>query len=191
MHPYDFIFAGLALDLVGAVLLAKGFMFKNPQASYFESLMIYGRNPHVLKSSLVQRAEAQIGAALLVLGFLFQICGNLHGGIAATEPGWVNSPERMLLVLFVVVIATIIVLYLATSSAHAQFYRIFFRDFSVDAALKPPSNDATWYERLSLILDLRRHRGESDADFLPRLETRRLELGRQYGGQARSVVVSD
>lgn len=192
MHPYDFIFAGLALDLVGAVVLGKGFMFKNPQASYFESLMIFDGNPHILKSSLVQRAEAQIGAGLLVLGFLFQIWGNLHGGIAAAEPGWVNSLERMLLVLVVVVLATIIVMYLATLNARAKFYRIFFRNFSVDAALQPPSNDATWYERLSLILDLRRlRRGESDADFLLRLETRRLELGRQYGGQARNIVVND
>ena len=108
MHPYDFIFAGLALDLVGAVVLAKGFMFKNPQVAHYESLAIVGSNPFLLKSSILQRGEACVGAALLVVGFLLQIWGNLHGGIAAAELGWVNSIDRMLLVMIGAVAVAIV-----------------------------------------------------------------------------------
>lgn len=55
---------GLALDLVGTVVVAKGFMFKNPPAAHYESLMIVGSNPFLLKSSNLQRGEACVGAAL-------------------------------------------------------------------------------------------------------------------------------
>ena len=53
MHPYDIIFAGLALDIVGAVILAKGFILKIPQSAYYEALMIFGSNSHLLKSSIL------------------------------------------------------------------------------------------------------------------------------------------
>ncbi|OFW09456.1 MAG: hypothetical protein A3G20_06995 [Acidobacteria bacterium RIFCSPLOWO2_12_FULL_59_11] len=181
MHPYDFIFVGLSLDLVGAVVLAKGFMFKNPQAAHYESLTIVGSNPFLLKSSMLQRGEAFVGGALLVLGFLLQIWGNLHGGIAASEPGWVNSVGRMLLVAVGTVAVAIASVRVVTSNARANFHRIFFRDVSADKKLKPTPGDPTWYDRMSLLLDLRRHRGETDADLLTRIEARWVALAKQYG----------
>ena len=191
MHPYDIIFAGLALDIVGALFLAKGFMLKNPQAAYYESLMIAGGNGHVLKSSLLQRAEAQVGAGLLVLGFLFQIWGNLHGGIAAAQPGWVDSVPRMLLVVMGASTVGLAWWRLASLSARVKFYRIFFRKFSVEAKFSLQANDATLCDRLSLLLDLKRRRRESDAQFLERLETRRVYLCTRYGGQANDFLDSD
>lgn len=183
MHPYDFIFVGLALDLVGAVVLAKGFMFKNPQAAHYESLSIVGSNPFLLKSSILQRGEACVGAALLVVGFLLQIWGNLHGGIAASEPGWVNSLGRMLVVLIGAVAVAIVLVSLVTSNARAKFRRIFFRNVSVEVRLKPTPSDLTWHDRMSLLLDLKRHRGETDAELFTRIETRWSELVKQYGGR--------
>jgi hypothetical protein len=180
MHPYDFIFVGLALDLVGAVVLAKGFMFKNPQAAHFESLTIVGSNPFLLKSSILQRGEACAGAGLLVAGFLLQIWGNLDGGIAASEPGWVNSLGRMLLVAIAAVAVAIALVCLVTSNARAKFYHIFFRQFPADARLPTPS-DPTWHDRMSLLLDLKRQRGETDAELFTRLEMRWIELVKQYG----------
>ncbi len=183
MHPYDFIFVGLALDLVGAVVLAKGFMFKNPEAAHYESLTIVRGNPFVLKSSMLQRGEACVGAALLVLGFLLQIWGNLHGGIAASEPGWVNSLGRMLLVAIGTIAVAIASVWVVTSNARAKFHRIFFRDVSAAVKLKLTPGDPTWYDRMSLLLDLKRHGGETDADLLTRIEARWVELAKQYGGK--------
>src|SRR3990172_4203889 len=189
MHPYDIIFAGLALDIVGAVILAKGFILKIPQSAYYEALMIFGSNSHLLKSSILQRAEAQVGASLLVLGFLLQMWGNLHGGIAATEPGWVDSVARMLFIGMVAVAIAAGWLCLALSGARTTFYRIFFRNFSAQNMLKPQASDATWYHRWSLLLDIKRRYGESDEQLLARLEARRLGLGHRYGGQATDFLV--
>lgn len=183
MHPYDLIFGGLALDLVGAVVLAKGFMFKNPQAAHYESLSIVGSNPFVLRSSLLQRGEACVGAVLLVVGFLLQIWGNLHGGIAASEPGWINSLSRMLLISMGAVAVATISVCLVTYNAKAKFHRILFRDVSDDVKLKPTPSDSTWYDRMSLLLELKRHRGETDAELLTRIQTRWSELVKQYGGR--------
>ena len=191
MHPYDIIFAGLALDIVGAVVLAKGFMLKNPQEAYYEALMIAGGNSHLLKSSLLQRAEAQVGAGLLVSGFLFQIWGNLHGGIAAAQPGCVDSVPRMLLVVIGAVAVALAWWRLASLSARAKFYRIFFRKFSAEAKLSLQTSDPTLCHRLSLLLDVKLRRGESDAQHMARLETRRVQLGKQYGGQEKDFLASD
>jgi hypothetical protein len=180
MHPYDLIFVGLALDLVGAVVLAKGFMFKNPQAAHYESLSIVGSNPFVLRSAILQRGEACVGAALLVVGFFLQIWGNLHGGIAASEPGWVNSLGRMLLILMGAIAVAIISVCLVTSNAKAKFHRILFRDVSADVKLNPTPSDSTWYDRMSLLLELKRNRGETDAELLTRIQTRWGELVKQY-----------
>lgn len=183
MHPYDFIFVGLALDLVGAVVLAKGIMFKNPQAAHYESLSIVGSNPFVLRSAILQRGEACVGAALLVVGFFLQMWGNLHGGIAATEPGWVNSLGRMLLIWMGAVAVATISVCLVASNAKAKFHRIFFRKVSADVKLNPTPSDSTWYDRMSLLLELKRNSGETDAELLTRVQTRWSELVKQYGGR--------
>lgn len=88
MHPYDIIFVGLSLDVVCAVVLAKSFMLKDAQDAYYEVLPTFGGNRALVKSAIVQRGEAWVGAGLLLSGFLLQIWGNLHGGIAASQAGW-------------------------------------------------------------------------------------------------------
>lgn len=124
IHPYDLIFSGMALDIVGAVILAKGFMFKNPEDAYRESQTMIGGNDPFLKSTLLQREEAGVGAFFLIAGLFLQICGNLHGGIAASEPGWINSPLRMIGVIFAVFIVGVCFLRLAKWQACATFSNI-------------------------------------------------------------------
>ncbi len=169
------------MDIAGAVLLAKGFMFKKPRLAYFEALMIAGSNPHLFKSALLQRVEAQIGGAFLVAGFCLQIWGNLHGGIAASEAGWIDSIAKVVLVLAVTGVAAAIALYVASGYAREEFYRLFFRKYNPDQQLAPHANDATWYERLTMILDLKRRRGESDDQLLARIQQRYQALGERYG----------
>ena len=190
MHPYDYIFSGLALDVVGAMVLAKGFMLKDPQAAYYEGLMIFGSNPHLLKSALLQRAEARVGAGFLIIGFLLQIWGSLHGGIAASEPGWINSTWRVLGVLAAAAGLAWLLLCIMLQRARAQLYHIFFRKYSQEEKLNPVANDPSWFDRFAKLLDVRRRWGESDADLLIRLEKQRVRLGTRHGGQNKTFLVN-
>lgn len=189
IHPYDFIFAGLSLDVVGALVLAKSFMFKNPQDAYYEGLPVHGGNNLLLKSALLQRGEARAGAALLMAGFLLQMWGNLHGGIAANEPGWIRSTPRILLAVAVAAAVGALLVGIATHQARVQFYRIYFRNYSGQTKLHPTQGDSTWFDRTARFLDLRRRTGEGDEEFLPRLERRRVELGKRHGGKLKDFIV--
>jgi hypothetical protein len=189
MHSYDFIFVGLALDIAGALLLAKSFMLKDPQDAYYEGLPVYGGNHSLLKSALLQRGEARVGGGLLVVGFVLQIWGNLHGGIAATEPGWISSTSRMILVAILVALVAAMLLLLAGHRARISFYRVFFRNYAGQTRLHPAAGDATWFDRTARLYDTKRKAGESDEALLARLERRRIDLGTRYGGQAGAFIV--
>lgn len=190
MHPFDLIFIGLALDVAGALALAKSFMLKDPQDAYYEGLPVLGGNNSLLKSALSQRGEARVGGSLLVVGFLLQMWGNLHGGIAATEPGWINSTSRMITVAILAGIAAAGLLWLAGRQARIAFYRIFFRNYAGQTKLHPIQDDATWFDRTGRLYDMKRKTSESDEAFLARLEQRRIELGKRYGGQAKDFIVN-
>jgi hypothetical protein len=191
MHPYDLILTGLAIDVTGAVVLAKGFMMKHPQAAYYEGLMILGGNNHLLKSAILQRAEAWVGGGLLIAGFVMQIWGNLRGGVSANELGWINSTPRMVVILAAAVAFASLCLRIALRIARAQFFRIFFRNYKGQTQLHPQADDATWFDRTARLYDLPRRRGEEDGAFLTRLENRRVEFGKRYGGQARDFLVNE
>ena len=190
-HPYDVIFAGLALDIAGAVVLAKGFMLKESQAAYYEGLMVLGGNNHLLKSAILQRAEAQVGASLLIAGFLLQMWGNLHGAVSASELGWANSMWRVLVVAAMAAVFAAGCLKCALHFARGQFFRVFFRDYAGQTKLHPQADDSTWFDRTSRLLDVPRRDGESNDALLMRLEARRIELGKRYGGKAQDFLVSE
>lgn len=182
IQPYDFIFVGLACDIVGAVILAKGFTLKEARAAFYESQTVFGANSHLLRSALLQRAEAQVGALFLILGFALQIWGNLHGGIAAIKPGWLNSFARMLAMLLCVAGLSFLCLHMALRLARAAFYEIFFRNY-IGGKLTVPEGDPTWLDRMAQLVDLKRRRNEPDVDLLGRIETRRAVLGSRHAGK--------
>lgn len=76
MHPYDYIFIGLSLDVVGAVVLAKSFMLKDPQDAYYEGLPVLGGNRSLVKGALIQRGEAWSGPPCFWLDFYCR-CGGI------------------------------------------------------------------------------------------------------------------
>jgi hypothetical protein len=183
IHPYDLIFVGLALDIMGAIILAKGVMFKGVREAYFESRTVFGGNSHLLKSALLQRAEAKLGAVLLVSGFAFQVWGNLHGGIAASDAGWINSTPRVIVVVVASALVSVLLLRLFQWGARVAFYRVFFRNYKGET-LTVPDGDRTWLDRNAYLLDLKRRANESDADLLARVEARRSRLGPRHRGQS-------
>lgn len=57
------------------MLLASSFMFKKPRDIHLETAAFLGGNPIALVSLAKQKAEAEVGAVLLVSGFLCQLTG--------------------------------------------------------------------------------------------------------------------
>jgi hypothetical protein len=190
MHAYDIIFTGIALDLVGAVVLAKGFMVKNPQRAYFEALTVVGANLHLLRSALIQRIEAQIGAAFLTGGFLLQIWGALSGGISANEPGVISTFPRALGLVCAAAGLAWLCLRLGGRHANSAFYPVLFSDSTFTAPL--PSNQSKgWNIRMAEILGVRPQPGEPGVELYGRIERRRAELAAQYSGKLGADFVID
>ena len=63
---------GISIDIVGAYFLAQGFIRKNVEDAYVETLMAF-QNLTVAKSMMQQKAEAKIGLLILTIGFLTQL----------------------------------------------------------------------------------------------------------------------
>jgi hypothetical protein len=75
--------AGLVIDVAGALTLAMSLMFKQPAAMLTESGTYVGANPYFFFSQVKQTADAQVGAALLAIGFVLQLEGAL-----GWHPAW-------------------------------------------------------------------------------------------------------
>ncbi len=67
---------GLALDILGAIFLAKGFMAKKIQRIISESGTYYNRNKWFQDSLIQQKFEAVFGMIFLFSGFTCQAIGN-------------------------------------------------------------------------------------------------------------------
>ena len=67
---------GLLLDLLGAIALAKSFVFKRLSQISLESKAVWNRSPTTAYNLVVQKVEAIMGGTLLAAGFAMQIIGN-------------------------------------------------------------------------------------------------------------------
>ena len=74
---------GLTLDIAGALLLASGLMFKPPRKAIEEASPMWDFNAALEANVASQTADAQVGAVLLVAGFVAQLVSAL-GVHAAT-----------------------------------------------------------------------------------------------------------
>jgi hypothetical protein len=64
--------AGLVLDVAGALFIAAGLIVKRPAAIAREAGSYFGSNRYLHLSLIVQKSDAQVGAAFLVAGFAGQ-----------------------------------------------------------------------------------------------------------------------
>jgi hypothetical protein len=74
---------GLVLDIGGALFLASSFILKKPTDLAYETMSVVGWNSRLLISAAKQKAEAEVGAVLLVAGFLAQLTSYV-----AWHPAW-------------------------------------------------------------------------------------------------------
>jgi hypothetical protein len=153
-------------------------MFKEARAAYTESRSFFDGNSFILKSALIQRAEAQLGAIFLILGFALQMWGNLHGGITAVEAGWINSIQRLAGIILVTSVIASICLKIIQWRAKIKFYRIIFTN-KIDESMTLDCESAK-LNRSALLFDLKRKTNESDLSLRARLEIHQKKLGTKY-----------
>jgi hypothetical protein len=78
---------GLALDITGAWLLAKGLLISPASISKISATLL-GGNPETARDRCVSRVDAEFGVAYLAGGFLLQAAGySLEIGGVETESG--------------------------------------------------------------------------------------------------------
>jgi hypothetical protein len=180
MHPIDIVFAGLAFDLAGAVVLAKGFMFKRWDDARVESLTIASANSHYIRSALLQRVEAIVGATLLAVGYALQMWGNLHGGVEASQLGSVNTTGRLALLCASVWALSWLCWRVAIACADAGWYRRMCSNPYTPIAWKPEADESQIARQVQL-LRMRRQHGETDDAVRARIERRRVTLWAKHG----------
>lgn len=83
----DLLIVGLALDITGAVLLAKGLLISAESISQI-SATLWDGNPETARDRCRNRVDAEFGVAYLAGGFLFQaIAYSLDIGGVPSETG--------------------------------------------------------------------------------------------------------
>lgn len=186
MSLRDWGLLGLALDISGAIVLAKGFIAKSLWYAFYESRTMMGGNVFILKSALFQRAEAIAGAMLLVAGFILQIIGS-H----ATEParvfdgvrGWCGLGLAALLM-------SLIGAKGATIAARPLFLRYMFRNASQPKAWSVPRTPQEEEEltRLGLLYDMPKRRSESLEAFTTRINAFFRQASAKHSGKIKSPM---
>jgi hypothetical protein len=183
MHTTDVTLAGLALDISGAVLLARGFMMKALPEMFYESRTFFDGNVYLLRSGLLQRSEAWGGAVLLMLGFVLQILGSLRlfpdsaPRIIVGWPGLIG-----LLAVAAVVFAS--GKYIAGRVGSRQFYEYKLRNYaSGDPYAAATVKDKEELLRASVLYDLPIRVNESSVAYATRLTKRVEVLGLKHRGR--------
>jgi hypothetical protein len=185
MHPTDVALLGLALDIGGAILLARGFVMKHLEEAYYESRTFLDGNVFLLKSALLQRAEAWGGAILLVVGFLLQIFGSLHSTPAGAPRRIVGLPGLVELVA-VAAGSFVIGWWLSGRIGSRQFYEYKLRNYTPGQPFASTTvADKEELLRAGVLYDVRPRHGEAAAAFATRLTEQVDVLGRKHRGKVK------
>jgi hypothetical protein len=120
----DLFLVGLALDVVGVVVLAKGLLLK-PDTVLYMSTTYPGTNGYMTVDRAQQRVAAEFGLAYLGIGFLLQAVGYCaEVGGAQTATGAVQLAVALLLAGLAVGVASLIWITRARWRADLFFNRV-------------------------------------------------------------------
>jgi hypothetical protein len=169
MNLKDWGLLGLALDISGAVVLAKGFIAKSLWHAFYESRTMSGGNVFILKSALFQRAEAIAGAGLLVAGFVLQIVGSHAAAPAHVFDGIIGWCGLGV----VAASLSLVGVRIAAVAARRTFLRYMFRNAHEPKIFSTPSTpqEEEGLTRLGLLYDMPKRRDESLEAFTARLNS--------------------
>lgn len=89
------------MDIGGAWALAMGFMTKHFDAMVEETTSGWGgvANPNMVSSLAMQKADAQVGAVLLTIGFAGQFASTF-----AWNPLWATTTSMVVLAAYIVTV---------------------------------------------------------------------------------------
>ncbi len=163
-----FVF-GLTLDILGAYYLAQSFINKGLEDLTFEGTAGYGSPPNLryIRSNLYQKAEAQIGFALLALGFGLQ---SFDYFFFSREQSITFSP----ICVFLYVLALAVAVILTATFLHRKLFTSYGKRMAyiVIRSSKPEGerND-TWIVRVAeyLLPNLKRASNEDEHSFADRV----------------------
>lgn len=187
MHPYDLIIGGFTLDIIGGLVLVKGPILKGAAEIWQESRTRLGGNSQYVKSALHQKGEAVTGGSLLAIGFLLQIWGAFHGAPQANDLGWINSWQRLALVILTEFLFAGSALCLAWLWARRRFLRIFFRTWTEKSQPIGDDRKGSELDALAQLYYTKRQKQESDDVLRVRLEQTRRILGKKYAGRENQI----
>jgi len=154
---------GLALDIVGAILLAKGFMLKGVRGTIRESGSYYGYNSHLRNSLIEQTVEARFGMAFLASGFSCQ-----------AAPYMVRMCSGRIAALWAIAITLGVGAWLAAIVLSRRMIRKLNRTVALKEISEKESNHYTLSEkelqRLEKLSDVQRLPGEKTDETLSRMK---------------------
>ena len=171
MHLSQALFVlGLFIDIVGAFVLAQGFIVKRLHTLTWEGTSGYGSPPNIryIASSLAQKADAQVGFGILACGFLLQTVDYLTLSVA--EP-LDTSISRICVLLASVAIAG--TLYLASVGVRRALTRRYSRNMipHVLRGTGEATPNADWVRHVvdHLAPQDRQQEEETDSAFISRI----------------------
>ncbi len=104
----DLFIVGLALDITGAILLAKGLLI-SPATISSVSATLWGGNPETARDRCRNRVNAEFGVGYLAGGFFFQAVGySLDIGGVTSETGTSRLIAALSMALIVAALAVAI-----------------------------------------------------------------------------------
>jgi hypothetical protein len=187
MDAKDVALVGLSVDISGAILLARGFMMKGVLDIYDETGTRLGRNLAMVKSAMLQRAEAWAGASLLFVGFSLQILAALE---VRSGPGlivgWLGLGELLALSGLVFLAG----FWACGWLGRRQFYEWALRKWDGQGRVLPKdSHEEQELEHYGRLYDVKRRKAEDVGAFLNRLNAAVAVLGKRHRGKL--VLPSD
>jgi len=161
---------GLFIDIVGAFVLAQGFIVKRLHTLTWEGTSGYGSPPNIryIASSLAQKADAQVGFGILACGFLLQTLDYLT--LSFAEPLHSSISRTCVLVASVAIAGT---LYLASVGVRRALTRRYSRNMipHVLRGTGEATPNTNWVQHVvaQLAPQDRQREGETDSAFVGRI----------------------
>lgn len=151
---------GLALDIFGAVFIAKGLMTKDLSQMLKEAGSYFGYNPHLRDSLIRQRTEVRIGVIFLTAGFVFQLLPYLKA-------------RQLETILFMAIMLGFLWFFLSWVAERISRIQIAKQNLvELNKEFLTPKNPESMAATLlawGRLMQIQRHEGETDNDLLVRM----------------------
>lgn len=170
----DLILLGLCFGIASALILGKGYVFKDIDAILDESTSYYGKNPHVVRNRIIQKWEGIAGVVLIIPFAILQLLGIYLNVAKPKIESILLNPLYNLIFLILFTLCLIWGSNLISSSIAKQKYTPVLRDLVKEGFLQTEyvlKNDGLYEEEQNRSQDISREvRDKRLADMQRRLK---------------------